>query len=171
MSCDICGEEIRGRPLKVIIEGAVVVTCPQCGRLGKPYIEPPRPRLSPPVHVARSTARPGARATRPISREALGELEVTENYAARIRRAREKIGLTQEDLATRVKEKLSIIQKIESGKMTPDMKLCRELEHFLKIELLVPSVEAPVTTPPLQSANLTLGDIIKVKRRDEKELT
>jgi len=171
LSCDICGEEIRGRPLKVVIEGAVVVTCPRCGRLGKPYVESPRLRLSPPVHVARSVVRPGARATRPISREALGELEVTEDYAARIRRAREKIGLTQEDLATRVKEKLSIIQKIESGKMIPDMKLCHELEHFLKIELLVPTVEAPVATPPPQSANLTLGDIIKVKRRDEKELT
>jgi len=173
LSCDICGEEIRGRPLRVIIEGAIVVTCPRCGRLGKPYIEPPKPRLSPPVHVARPAARPGARAraTQPISREALGELEVTEEYAARIRRAREKIGLTQEDLATRVKEKLSIIQKIESGKMTPNMKLCSELEHFLRIELLVPSVEAPVATPPPRSANLTLGDIVKVKRKDEKELT
>jgi len=169
LSCDICGEEIQGRPLKVLIEGAVVVTCPRCGRLGKPYVEPPRLRVSRPIRVARPSPRPGVRVARPVSREPLEELEVTEDYAARIRRAREKIGLTQEDLATRVKEKLSIIQKIESGKMTPDVKLCRELEHFLKIKLLIPSVEAPVAPPPHPSTSLTLGDIVKVKHRDEKE--
>lgn len=168
MSCDVCGEEIRGRPQRVIIEGAIVVACPQCARLGKIYVEPPRLRLPRPASVVR---RP-ARSSRPASRETIEELEVVEDYSARIRKAREKIGLTQEDLATRVKEKLSIIQKIESSKMTPDMKLCRELEHSLRIELLAPRVEIPASVPATSTPNvpLTLGDIIKVKRKDQKEV-
>lgn len=165
MSCDVCGEEILGKPLKVIIEGAILVACPRCARLGKPYVEPPRPRFSRPPPVARHLPRP----TRAASRESFDELEVVEDYAARIRKAREKIGLTQEDLATRVKEKLSIIQKIESKKMTPDLRLSRELEHSLRIELLAPRVEAPVATSPTTAPNVTLGDIVKVKRKDQKD--
>jgi putative transcription factor len=168
LSCDVCGEEIRGKHQKVIIEGAIVVACPQCARLGKIYVEPPRLRLPQPVFAVR---RP-TRSSRPASRETVGDLEVVEDYAARIRKAREKIGLTQEDLATRVKERLSIIQKIESGKMAPDMKLCRELEHSLRIELLAQRVEIPASVPATSTLNatLTLGDIIKVKRKDQKEV-
>ena len=165
LSCDVCGEEIRGRSFKVIIEGAIVVACPGCARLGKIYVEPPRPRLPRPSPVIRSLSRP----TRPASRESYDELEVIEDYPAKIRKAREKIGLTQEDLANRVKERLSIIQKIESGKITPDIRLCRELEHSLRIELLTPRAETPVATGLTATPNVTLGDIVKVKRKDQKE--
>jgi putative transcription factor len=98
-------------------------------------------------------------------------LEVVEDFSNRIRKAREKIGLTQEDLARRVKEKLSIIQKIESGKITPDMKLCRELEHSLRISLLAPRVEAPISTTLSPSLGLTLGDVVKMKRKNQSEVS
>ena len=75
------------------------------------------------------------------------------------------MGLTQQDLATRVKERLSIIQKVESGKIAPDMKLCRELEHSLRIVLLTPRVEVPTPTGVVAAPGLTLGDIVRVKQR------
>lgn len=151
--------------MKVIIEGAVVVACPQCARLGKIYVEPRRPRPPPQPAVTSYLPRPA----RPSSHESIGELEVVEDHAARIRKAREKIGLTQEDLAARVKERLSMIQKIESGKMTPDLRLCRELEHSLRIELLAPRVETPEVTGLTAGPNVTLGDIVKVRRKDQKD--
>lgn len=154
-----------GRPAKVVIEGAIVVACPRCARLGKPYVEPPSQRVRPRTRPAQYSVRP----TRSVPRGTLEELEVVEDFSAKIRKAREKTGLTQEDLARRVKEKLSIIQKIESRKITPDMKLCRELEHSLRISLLVPRVEAPISTTLGPSPGLTLGDIVKMKRKNQSE--
>ncbi len=90
------------------------------------------------------------------------EFDVAENYSDLVRRGRIKLGLSQEDVAKRVREKLSVIQKIETGKVAPETRLCRELEHELKIKLLVPrkEAEAPKTSAP---SELTLGDIIRIK--------
>jgi len=77
-----------------------------------------------------------------------------------------KLGWSQEDLARKLKEKLSVIQKIETGKVTPNTQLCRQLQHELKIKLLVPRTETPppkTTTP----AEVTLGDIVKIKGKAE----
>lgn len=90
---------------------------------------------------------------------------MVESVGAKIREARERMGLTQQDLATRVKERLSIIQKVESEKIVPDMKLCRELEHFLRIVLLTSRAEIPASTEMTTTPSLTLGDIARVKQR------
>lgn len=90
------------------------------------------------------------------------ESEVADDYSTLVRRQRMKLGLSQEELAKRVKAKLSVLQKIETGKMAPDTKLCRELEHELRIKLLVPRKET--TVPKMAApAEVTLGDIIRIK--------
>lgn len=165
MSCDVCGQQILGRPLKVVIEGAIVITCLQCAKLGRTYVEPPSRRVGRHVPVAQYSSR----SVRSVSRETLDELEVVEDFPIKIRKAREKIGLTQEDLARKVKEKLSIIQKVESGKIIPDLRLCRELEHSLRIVLLTPRAEIPSSTGLTAAPSLTLGDVAKVKRRDKNQ--
>jgi putative transcription factor len=97
----------------------------------------------------------------------MDELDIAEDYPQRVRKQRMQLGLSQEALAQRVKEKLSVIQKIETGKMAPDTKLCKELEHELRIKLLVPrkdTTDVPKESPP---AELTLGDIIRIKDRSK----
>jgi putative transcription factor len=83
-----------------------------------------------------------------------------------------KLGLSQEDLAGRVKVKVSVIQKIETGKMTPDLRLCRDLEHELKIKLVTPreaeDAKMPKTAVP---EGVTLGDIIHVKGNAKPDLS
>jgi putative transcription factor len=94
------------------------------------------------------------------------ELEVADDYSQLVLRHRMKAGLSQEELAKRVKEKLSVIQKIETGKMAPDTRLCRELEHELRIKLLVPRTET--ATPKMKRpAEVTLGDIIRIKGKPQ----
>jgi putative transcription factor len=97
------------------------------------------------------------------------ELDIAENFADIIRKKRMKLGMSQEELAKRVKEKLSVIQKIEIGRIAPETQLCRELQHELKIKLLVPRKETPA---PKTAAlgEVTLGDIVKIRgQRDENE--
>jgi len=83
-----------------------------------------------------------------------------------------KLGLSQEDLAGRVKVKLSVIQKIETGKMIPDLRLCRDLEHELKIKLVTPREAEDMKIPKTEvPEGVTLGDIIHVKGKTKPDLT
>jgi putative transcription factor len=160
LNCDICGREITAQAFKVKVEGAKLLVCNRCQRLGAPYTE--EPAVRPPMGRRPFSPKMAPRRA-PELPKGMAELEIVEDCADRVRRHRMKSGLSQEELANRVKEKLSVIQKIEIGKMTPDTKLCRELEHELKIKLLVPRKEVsdvPKTAPP---AEVTLGDIIRIK--------
>ena len=164
MNCDICGRELTGQAFKVKVEGAKMLVCGRCQRLGKPYVDEPTV-LRTPMRVAPSPRGVARRA--PELPRGMEELDIAEDYADRVLHQRMKLGLSQEELAKRVKEKLSVIQKIEIGKMSPDMKLCRELEHELKIKLLLPRKEitdVPKTAPP---AEVTLGDIMRVKGKQD----
>ncbi len=164
MNCDICGREISGQAFKVKVEGAKMLVCGRCQRLGTPYVEEPT------VMVTPRRAAPSPRGTMrkaPELPRGMEELDVAEDFPERVRHQRMKLNLSQEELAKRVKEKLSVIQKIETGKMSPDTKLCRALEHELRIKLLVPRKEVtdvPKTAPP---AEVTLGDIMRIKGKPD----
>jgi putative transcription factor len=69
------------------------------------------------------------------------ELEVDPEYDTIVKRAREKMGLTQEALGRAMNVKPSVISHVESRKIKPDLILARTLMHHLKINLLVPSSE------------------------------
>lgn len=167
MNCDICGREIVGLPFKVKVEGAKILACRNCQRLGKPYLEEPAPQQPRPGIIRMPL--PHVRRASELPRE-IQELDIDENFAAIIRKRRMKLEMTQEHLANRVKQKLSVIQKIENGKIAPDTQLCRVLQHELKIKLLVPRKETPTPkTTPL--GEVTLGDIVKIKGHIEPDAT
>ena len=93
-------------------------------------------------------------------------LELTRDFALQVRRAREGLELSHEDLGRKIGEKVSVLRKIESGKMTPDTMLAGKLEHALKIKLLVPPSEPK--TPPIalpQPREMTLGELVGVKEK------
>lgn len=96
------------------------------------------------------------------------ELELVNDFPKQIKRAREKLRLTHEDLGRKIGEKVSVLQKIEIGKMVPDQVLAKKLEHVLRIKLLSPPSERPglpLLQPPPPKP--TLGDLVKIKKRGE----
>jgi len=99
-------------------------------------------------------------------REPIVEYEVVEDFAERIKEAREAMGLTRELLARLVGEKESTIRRIESGTLIPNLDLARKLERALKIVLVV---ESPLygyeESSKEERYELTLGDIVKIKKR------
>jgi len=71
----------------------------------------------------------------------------------------------------KVKERLSVIQKIELGKIVPNMRLAKELEHVLRVKLLVLTSEPPVPKPaPSATKEITLADVAKIRRKERTEL-
>jgi len=74
------------------------------------------------------------------------EFDIDPDYALLVRRAREGLGLTQENLGRMINVKPSVISHVETGKMKPDMFLARALMHSLKVNLLVRSAELDSAT-------------------------
>jgi putative transcription factor len=168
MHCEVCGRKIIGKQYKAIIEGAILLVCSECAHYGsrhweaettpKPKPTQAKPRLiSPPVPSVQKTVQEAA-------------LELVEDYPRRIKQAREKFGLTHEDLGRKINERVSLLRKIETGKMMPTQSLAEKLQHVLRIKLLMPSTEVKVPQKVLTAAKtrqeITLGDLIK--RRTEE---
>jgi len=175
LQCDVCGREISGKPHRVIIEGAKLTTCAQCAKLGsgewKP--EPKSLRVSP---VSSKTGSTRTRQFKPrwmkrSSREIREDLTVIENFGSIIRKARQELNLSQEDLGRKIGEKVSVIRKIEVERIMPSERLARKLEHALGVKLLVPLVE-PEVSPSLYKANkgVTLGEIVYLKDSRRRQL-
>ncbi len=170
MNCEICGNPIRGPPAHVVVEGARLVVCPECSTHGEDYWHPVAPSKTPEQPTPKSIkAKP--RMQMDSLPKGYAELEPREDYANRIRKAREKRGLSQEDLANLAKERLSIIQKIELGKMIPNLQLSRILEHVLKMKLLVPAAEPDSSKQTVsETLELTIGDVIQFKKKEGKQI-
>jgi len=100
------------------------------------------------------------------------ESDLIEDYSRVIKEAREKVKLSQQDLAMKAKAKLSMIQKIEIGKMEPPIPLSRELEHILHVKLLVPreEIEVPIASLNREVQGVSIGDVAIIKEGDEEEL-
>ena len=173
MRCEVCGCKIPGKSFNVMIEGARLTVCGECAKHGKicydePKLKavPQRPRAGPITFRVQ---------TKPPSPPVDTTVELSEDYGKRIRKAREKLGLSHEELGKRLNEKVSLLRKIETGKMTPSDKLATALEHVLKVKLIVPKKEEKIPhakIPKTASGELTLGDLIQLnKGGNEKEET
>jgi putative transcription factor len=131
--CEICGNLIRSSVNTIQVDGGIFRVCSTCSRLGKPVKMPGDPRPPPPIRTA-----PASKVD-PVLAET--ELELRWDYHNLIKTAREKMGLSQEDLGRKLNEKPSVIRHLETGKLKPDNILARKLEHFFKIQLMVPEDE------------------------------
>jgi len=148
-----------------VIEGARLTVCVECSKHGKVvFAEPAAPR-----QALKKPQAPVAMVQRkPMVAEVQITQEVAEDYASKIRVAREKLMLTHEELGKKINEKASVLRNLEVGKMAPNNQLASKLEHMLKIKLLVPISQEKVNPIP-KSANqeLTLGDIVEIDRDEE----
>lgn len=125
MNCEICGREIIGEARAVKIEGTLMMTCRACSGLGERIV----------MRKQKAQTRGTSRISTPRTERAERVVDVVESYAKIIRQNREKAGLTQEQLGAKINEKGSVISRLESGQMKPDMKVARKLERFFGIKL------------------------------------
>jgi putative transcription factor len=164
MSCEICGRKIIDRPNRIVVEGLQLMACHRCSEHGEKVkfdIEKIKSGIS-------KRSKIGSRMKKASSKkffDNIENLEVIEDYSEKIKEGRGRMGISQEELAKYLKEKLSVVQKIETGKIIPSIKLSREIEHILKIKLLsAPKKEIENKSQVDSSSALTIGDIIQLKK-------
>ena len=144
-NCDLCGRETE--LFRVEVEGSFVNACERCGRFGK--------------IIGRANKNKIELKKKNLVDE---KIEViVEDYDRIIRRERERRGLRHEDLAKKLNEKESVIQKIENKQMMPGLELARKMEKFFGIKLVEDISDDKIEIKHAESRRVTLGDVIKQK--------
>jgi putative transcription factor len=170
MQCEVCGHRIEGKPYRAIIEGAKMTVCEECAKLGSVSWEAPQVQRTVKKKAKPALRVPPKRTQPELEPELTQTLELVDDFSLRVGRAREKLGLSHEDLGKKIGEKVSVLRKIESGKMVPDHRLANKLEHELKIDLLVPISEPKIKPVSLSMPReATLGDVAQIKGKKSEE--
>jgi putative transcription factor len=154
MQCELCGKECNCRP--AMVDGVKMMLCPDCMRHGKGIDVAPKPVTS---------SRPILeRIKRPKEKDVYKDMnkELVSNWNTLIKNAREKKGLSREELGFRIGERTVTISKIENGDLRPSDKVAEKLEKELDINLFEEVGGAPAGFGGSHSSDgLTLGDFIK----------
>jgi putative transcription factor len=154
MGCDMCGKE--GSLVDAIVEGSMLKVCSECSKHGV-------------VVVGQKEEKQEEVREIPVTVEPTKQGEeidvIINNYSQIIKVAREKKGLTQEELAKDIGEKESVIVGVESGNMKPDFKLAGKLNIYLKINLIEKAEKVDFKKDKkdidFKDKTVTIGDLLK----------
>lgn len=145
-SCDLCGKDFE--LFKTRIEGSLVDACERCSKFGKILwkLDEIKPKIKSKKIEDEDTER------------------IIEDYNEIIRKEREKIGLKQDELARKLNEKESLINKIENKEIMPSLKVARKIEKFFGVKLVENVSNNEIEIKKSEVKSFTLGDVIKQKR-------
>lgn len=156
MQCELCGRDCKGGRT-ALVDGVKMVLCPDCLRYSESGVQTTQP-VSP---VQRSIT-PRLRKPQPKDIYKKMEKELVTDWSTKIKKAREKKGLTREALGFRIGERTVTISKIENGDLRPSDKMIEKLEKELEIILLEVVSKVPTGTTHTGTA-MTLGDFIRTE--------
>jgi putative transcription factor len=143
MECELCGK--NAELVRAKIEGTVISVCVNCSRLGKTILE-----------------------AKPVQMKARSEIiidtiEINPRFADMIKTARETAGLSREELATKINEKLAVIERAEHGHRPTDA-AAHKIEKALGINLLGYE-QKDVKDFKSSNKDLTIGDIAIIRKK------
>ncbi len=142
VECEICGS---AADRKAEIEGVVLNVCGSCSKFGKDIVVQQK------------------RTVKILKLPDEMQIVFMENFSGTIKKARMKRQLSQEQLASAIKEKMSLIKRMEEG-WNPPIETARKLEKFLGVKLLGAVKEAGGSIET-EKKEVTIGDIIAIVRK------
>ena len=149
----MCGS--GGKLYKAIIEGAQLNVCQECSKFGKVIgvIKQEIPKEKKKIDI-------------PKNEEPQSEVMqiIVKDYAEKIKKKRENLGLKQEEFAKKISEKESLVHNLESGRYEPSIDLAKKIERFLKIKLIEDYEDKYEKTKGTKTDSFTLGDFVKVRK-------
>jgi len=145
-TCEMCGHE--GEMVDAIVEGSMLHICRKCSRFGEVIT------VEKPVYMEGLPKKVSVQEAQKYVMDNCGEL---------VRKARDKKGWTQEQLAHHLRERESVVKHVENGHLKPHLALAEKIERALGIVLIVTYEEPQQKTMNLREEGLTIGDLIKLK--------
>ncbi len=143
-----------------------MTVCSTCAKLGEEIKSEPieqkkhsSKRIRKQVYIPKPKIR-----THKKSRQLDEDYEIIEDYNVVIKERRQKLGLSQQELARQIGERLSVLQAIETKRIVPENKTIKKLERVLGISLRIEIPDIPIKLDK-KDEELTLGDVVKIKRR------
>ena len=167
-ACELCGAEgvstKRAKIAKPVGHNSILECCNRCIESMGLIVEAVRvPTYVPPTETQSSVSGKGISGVDIMTKD---EVELANDFHSRIRNARKHRGLSQEDLAKQMNEKIAVIQKAENG-IRPTDSLLNKFAKSLDIKLFVESVSHAHTM--LVSDNDRQMTISDVKKSPESE--
>ena len=149
MRCEICGREAKLK--RAMVEGVEMMVCQECSRYG--VILPEKKKTT---TIAKKTKK-----IIPYSKDVFEEMkqELVSDWGKKIKEARERKGMSRQELGAKVGEKTTTIAKIENEELRPPDETVRKLEKVLEIKLFQEIEDAVVKHKEIRP--LTLGDLLK----------
>lgn len=126
-SCEICGIQIVDHGERVYVEGNLLTVCKACSKRGKPSNNQ--------QNIQRKLPTQPKKIQKPEKITFEDSAILVKNFSEVIRISRMSKGLTHEQLGLLIKERASLLRKIESGSLKPDDELTKKLERFFRINL------------------------------------
>lgn len=166
-SCEMCGKELPTLR-KALIEGTMMSVCGNCVKFGVEQAG----AANEVTGRSRTTAALQTRAARGRTRDVFADMpeELVEDYGERVRLARQRLGLSIEDVGKKINERQNELAKLEQGTYHPTDALVRKLEKFFGIKLMEkPEAPAGVGGPKPAGGPMTLGDMIKSELEKTKK--
>ena len=117
--CELCGSQITGESIHVVVESVVMDVCRPCSKHGRPYVT--------------------KKERKPREERRMFSLKlpsVREDYSKLIKEGRERLGLTQDELAKKIAENGTVVKLLEMKKFKPDQQMAKKLEELLSISLV-----------------------------------
>lgn len=147
----MCGSE--GKLFEAYIEGAELNVCENCSKLGKIRG----------VVQDKESIEEISKITKLNPSQPETVRIISEDYSQKVKDKRENLKLTQKEFANKLNEKVSIIQKIESGNFEPTTDLLKKIQRFLNINLIEEYEEKHEKQSKSKTGSFTIGDFIKIK--------
>lgn len=154
--CDMCGKEEQ--MYRIEIEGSKLNVCKHCAKYGSIISQLKKEQKKQKKRKEVNDIRE-EEPNKQIIYMVMGD------FAKKIRKAREMLGLNQEDFAKKLSEKESVIHKLETGDFKLSLKLARKLEKILGISLIESYEEKEDDFKKERAEEFTIGDIISLKKR------
>lgn len=156
MQCEMCGSEKD--LVKALIEGTELIVCSGCARFGKTL-----EKVDPEIKAKKRSSDDKQEREKRLQPEIIES--VRDDFSRLLRKKRESLGLSQDDFAKKINEKSSFVHKIENNQMNPSLETARKLENLLNLKLIEKYAEESHSASKPSSEEVTIGDIIKVKKR------
>ncbi|MDD5148169.1 MAG: multiprotein-bridging factor 1 family protein [Candidatus ainarchaeum sp.] len=123
MQCEVCGKE-TGSAKKILLDGIEMLACKECARFG---LEAEKPKPAGKIDFEEKEI------------EKAGSfdlaLDLKKGFGRIISCARQKQGLTLEELGKKIFEPASLLKRTESEHLKPSDALIKKLEKALQVKL------------------------------------